>query len=157
MWSQKEIFYMAFVFLKILSLQFWSCADCFQEEKAQMVFQIEKILQNNENSFPRFDLHLCFSMCVESCSRLTFTSAGQGNREVGPCRLHRQSSSLTYIYQSCLIYFAPSAKQNQAEASAVNQRCWMSQSAQRLGSVVPLAMLFIFSTQPRWLRTWQRC
>ena len=28
-----------------------------------MVFQIEKILQNNENSFPRFDLHLCFSMC----------------------------------------------------------------------------------------------
>ena len=28
-----------------------------------MVFQIEKILQNNENSFPRFDLHFCFSMC----------------------------------------------------------------------------------------------
>ena len=28
-----------------------------------MVFQIEEILQNNENSFPRFDLHLCFSMC----------------------------------------------------------------------------------------------
>ena len=27
-----------------------------------MVFQIEKILQNNENSFPRFDLHLCFSI-----------------------------------------------------------------------------------------------
>ena len=33
-----------------------------------MVFQIEKILQNNENSFPRFDLHLCFSMCnLELC------------------------------------------------------------------------------------------
>ena len=68
-----------------------------------MVFQIEKILQNNENSFPRFDLHLCFSMCVESCSRLTFTSAGQGNREVGPCRLHRQSKSRHTGFKCILI------------------------------------------------------
>ena len=47
----------------------------------------------------------------------------------------------TWTCESCSMYFSP--KQNQVlellEDSALNQSCWMSQSTQCLGSVVPLA------------------
>ena len=69
--------------------------------------------------------------------------------------LHGFVTVASWIRQSWSMYFLPFAKQNQAkvcltkisklvEASALNLSCWMSQSTQCLGSVVPLAMFLVY-------------